>query len=59
MHEYKTYKIKHQNGKESLYGACCKCGTIEVKNPDRTNLVCAGKMHENSTVMACNMQLVE
>lgn len=59
MHEYKTYKIKHQNGKESLYGACCKCGSIEVKNPDRTNLVCSGKMHENSTVKVCNMKLFE
>lgn len=58
MHIYKTYKIKHQNGKEDIYSACCKCGTIEVINPDITNLVCSGKMHEYSTVKACDMQLV-
>lgn len=51
--------MKHKNGKESLYSACCKCGDIEVRNPDRTHLVCSGKMHKNSPVKACNMQLVE
>ncbi len=59
MHDYKTYKLKHLSGKVDLYSACCKCGSIEVNNPDRAHLVCSKRMHKNSTVLACNMQMVE
>lgn len=59
MHDYKDYKMTYNNGKTDVYRCCCKCGTVEVKNPDRVNLVCSGKMHENSTVRQLNMKLVE
>lgn len=59
MHDYKDYKMTYNNGNTDIYRCCCKCGSVEVKNPDRTHLVCSGKMHENSTVRQLNMKLVE
>ena len=56
-HEFITHQYKMPITYElTLISVCCKCGNIEVKNADRVEQICSGKMHKNSSVKMMNMK---
>lgn len=61
MHDFKKYRLNHNNGTTDYFSACHKCGTIKVQNTDDMSghNTCSGKMYKTSNVKMLNMQLAE